>query len=63
MHFIYNQLERKEKHMKGSKIIVWTSCSMPCPKLHFLKGNTDTHYFIVISFQIFVNMQKQPSIS
>ena len=26
-------------------------------------GHMDTHYFIVISFQIFVNMQKQPFIS
>ena len=32
---------------------------MACPKLNFLKGNTDTHYFISISFQICVNMQKQ----
>ena len=63
MHFIYKQLERKEKHMKGSKIIVWTSCSMLCPKLNFMKGNTDTHNFIVISFQIFVNMQQQAFIS
>ena len=63
MHFIYKQLERKENYMKGSKIIVWTSCSMACPKLNFLKGNTDTHYFIFISFQIYVNMHKQPFIS
>ena len=63
MHFIYKQLERKENYMKGSKIIVWTSCSMACPKLNFLKGNTDTLYSIFIKFQIYLNMQKQPFIS
>ena len=63
MHFIYKQLESKENYMKGSKIIIWTSCSMACPKLNFLKGNTDTLYFIFISFQIYVNMQKEPFIS
>ena len=44
--------------MKGSRIIVSKSCSMACPKLNFLKGNTDTLYFLFISFQIYVNMQK-----
>ena len=63
MRFIYKQLERKENYIKGSKIIVLTSCSMACPKLNFLKGITDTHYFIFISFQIYVNMQKQPFVS
>ena len=29
---------------------------MACPKLNFLKGNTDTLYFNFISFQIYVNM-------
>ena len=28
MHFIYKQLERKENCMKGSRIIVSTSCSL-----------------------------------
>ena len=63
MQLIYKQLERKENYMKGSRIIVSTSCSMACPKLNFLPGNTDNLYFIFISFQIYVNMQKQPFIS
>ena len=64
MYFIYKQLERKENYMKGSKFIAWKNeNSMACPKLNFLKGNTDTYYFIFISFQIYVNMQKQPFIS
>ena len=63
MYFIYKQLETKANYMKGSKIIIWTLCSMACPKLNFLKGNSDTHYFICISFQIYVNMLKQPFIS
>ena len=58
MQFIYKQLERKKNYMKGSKIVVWTSCSMARPKLNFLKGNTDTNYFVLNSFQIGVNMQK-----
>ena len=33
---------------------------MPCPKLNFLKGNTDTHYFIVISFQNLCEYAKNP---
>ena len=36
---------------------------MACPKFNFLKRNTDIDYFIFISFQIYVNMQKQPYIS
>ena len=38
MHFIYKQLERKDKHMKGSKIIVWDVLFNAVSEIKFPEG-------------------------